>query len=274
MFYDIYLDEKPASNTDTYGKLMHRLSELAQENAQYLVSDHYPIIICRYATKEERQFYTEFANQNSLKISFRPIKQTVFDEFEQELVRNEQLEVHLMDRISIAENIQNGFKTLNKKEKMQTDFEDASSNIQNVLRYRSAMLSAKFKPVVIYPTFLIWALFTLVLLCIHENWLLISCCSFILAMSCAIIGDYLSFRKSIKTYFSGTEQEKFWQTLASSNKVKNESIHAVANWVDSLQARNLLLVLPVGKRNVDFISTILDGIDTLSQKEILRKIRN
>lgn len=269
MLYDIYLNALPQGEEENKEVAM-LIAKLAQENADYVLNRTFPVIICRYATAEEKDFYLDFAKKHNLDMVAKATKETVFESFDTEIKRNEQEDTHLLNKPTIKEKLLSGLEMLKQEEEHLESFSRGSEMIRSAILKRKEMLTSKFKPTSIYLSFLIWAVFTgaLVLLSVAE-WLMISGCTFIGLMGFSLIGDYWIYRKQLKEYFSEEGERSFWDTLINSNCEKNVAIHAVEDFVDTLDARKRLTVLPVAKRNIDAIESILDQIDVLSLNEIL-----
>lgn len=271
MFYDIYLNELPKD--DPENKIRILFARLSCENADYVLKGLCPVIICRYATSEERDFYLSFAKKYNLNMVSKPIRETVFESFDLEIKRNEQDDTHLMNRLTIKEKLKSGLEFLEEIEANESEFTNASDNILSAIRKRNEMLSAKFSPKSIYLTFLIWILFAFGMSLFYAqstiDFLFSIGCSFVLLMSLSLLGDYLVYRNELRTYFSKSGEDSFWTVLIENNSVKNKSIHTVEDYVDTLTARSKLTVLPVSKRDAESIGLLLQKFDDLSLNEIL-----
>lgn len=271
MFYDIYLNELPKD--DPENKIRTLFARLSCENADYVLKGLCPVIICRYATSEERDFYLSFAKKYNLNMVSKPIRETVFESFDLEIKRNEQDDTHLMNRLTIKEKLKSGLEFLEEIESNESEFTNASDNILSAIRKRNEMLTAKFSPKSIYLTFLIWILFAFGMSLFYAqstiDFLFSIGCSFVLLMSLSLLGDYLVYRNELRTYFSKSGEDSFWTVLIENNSVKNKSIHTVEDYVDTLTARSKLTVLPVSKRDAESIGLLLQKFDDLSLNEIL-----
>ena len=269
MLYDIYLNDWPYEDKFDHD-LIDLIAKLSQENADFVRNRTFPVIICRYATSEEKEFYLDFAKKHNLDMTAKAVKENVFESFDAEIKRIEQEDTHLLNKPTIKEKLIFGVEMLENREEQEESFMNGSENILSAIRKRKEMLEMKFKPTSPYLSFAIWVFFTFVLALISVNdWVLISGCTFIGLMTFAIIGDYWMYRKQIKEYFSAKGEKLFWDTLIENNMAKNVAIHAIEDMVDTLDARKRLTVLPVDKRNIDAIQSILDQIDRLSLNEIL-----
>ena len=272
MFYDIYL--RGISDQTKYNPAsIELLARLSQENAGYVLQKQFPVIVCRYATVEEKNFYIEFGQKHGLDIYGKKVDETVFDAFNSEIKRNEQMDSHLMPKPVIKELLQSGAEVLRSKEKHKEKFFSASEMIRSMIQKQTEMSTAKFSPKSIYVSFIMWLLFaSMLFLMAVENCLLIAGCAFIGIMGLSILGDYIVYQKEIGKYFSSESEQQFWDTLISNNATKNLSIHAVEDFVDTLTARKCLTVLPASKRELEEVETLLEKIDELSTAELLEEI--
>lgn len=274
MFYDIYLNEPPQKDTD--GKIRILISKLSCENADYVLKGPYPVIICRYATIEEKDFYLSFAEKNELNMTSKQIKETVFESFDLEIKRNEQDDTHLMNKPTIKEKLETGLEFLTEKESNESDFSNASYNILSAVRKHKEMLGLKFKPTSIYISFLMWLIFACGTALLYNqltmDWLFMVSCAFVTLMIISLCGDYLLYKKQLRNYFSESAENSFWMLLIENNTVKNQSIHNVESCIDTLTARTKLTVLPVAKRNAESIEDLLQKFDSLSLNEILAEL--
>lgn len=274
MFYDIYLNEPPKKDPENKIRLL--ISKLSCENADYVLKGPYPVIICRYATTEERDFYLSFAEKHELNMTSKPLRETVFESFDLEIKRNEQDDTHLMNRPTIKEKLELGLEFLMEEKSNESDFLNASDNILSAVRKRKEMLELKFKPTSIYISFLMWLIFACGTALLYNQltlgWLFMVSCAFVTLMSISLCGDYLLHRKQLRDYFSESGEESFWMLLIENNTVKNQSIHNVENCIDTLTARSKLTVLPVAKRNTESIEDLLQKFDSLSLNEILAEL--
>lgn len=271
MLYDIYLNEPLKENADN--KIRTLLAKLSCENADYLLSGLYPVIICRYATEEEKDFYLSFAKWNDLDITSKQIKESVFESFDLEIKRNEQEDTHLMNKPTIKEKLELGLAFLQDKEENESIFLNASDNILSAIRKRKEMMTLKFKPSSIYMTFLLWMIFSCGIVLLFDlllmDLLFICSCAFITLISISLCGDYWIYKRTLQNYFSESGEKMFWDTLEINNKAKNDAIHSVEDKVDNLSARSKLTVLPVSKRDVNSIEELLEKFDELTLNEIL-----
>ena len=277
-YFDIYLTDIPKNENQSQEDrdfLFTQIKRLAKDNEDLIDKGIYPVIICRYATEEESEFYKEFAALNNFTVQAKPIKSSVFDRFVEETKILEQEDSHLMSPSTIKEKLNYGLEVLQEYESSVAQFESSSDMILSKVRERKEMQVAKFVPSSCFLSFIIWACFALVFF-LSKGFNLDS--AFVVSlfffgiMGATVIGDFVLFKKRLAAYFSPQGEADFWAVIEQMNESKNSAIHTVENMIDSLQARNCLTVLNVGKRNIETIEDVLDRIDVVSPNDLINLI--
>jgi hypothetical protein len=78
----------------------------------------------------------------------------------------------------------------------------------------------------------------------------------------SIIYDYIIYKKNKKYYTSNLYVKETIENLSKAYMDKNNSIHTVEELIDSLQARNCLVILPYDKRNMNDVENYLMELRT------------
>ena len=266
MYYNIVLNSLNA-DVDKNGKEL--IKRLACENKDLIESRTFPVVVCRYATAEEVSFYKELQKKYLFDFSFKEIKSSdnVFENFNTELKQGEQEDIHLKEKPEIINRLQDGLDVLKEQECCAEDFKKASEIIKSKIREKKENISAKFKPVSIYFTFVIWvAICALLAFSQSYTWetkIFICSCIFCVVMVAAVIYDFIIFKKNQKYYLSEDYSMLILQELIEQNYKKNVSIHRIENMIDTLQVRRCLTLLPTEDRNIEKVEEYLIQLNTL-----------
>ncbi len=269
MFYNIYLDNlKAPQNNDIFQEGYALLQEIACENADLVRAKTFPVIICRYATKQDVKFFNELAEKYAWEISFKEIKQNsdVFSVFEEELIQQEQDDLHLMQKSDVLTSLESGLKVLEKRDEAVDVFNDSKELSKSIILSFYENINSKFKLVSIYGMFIMW-IAVAALLCISslyswEDKIFFISCLFCVMIPGSVFYDFIMYKKKRKYYNSNLHIKETVTILSQSYVNKNNSIHIVEDMIDSLEARNCLCILPYEKRNMNDVEFYINELKT------------
>lgn len=269
MFYNIYLDNLKAPNSnEIFQEGYELLQHLACENADFIRSKTFPVIICRYATKQDVKIFKDLAEKYSWEISLKEITPNgdVFATFEEELVQKEQDDLHLMKKLDVINSLESGLSVLKERDDAVDDFNDSKETSKGIIMSYYENINAKFKIISIYAMFIMWLAIS-GLLCFSslyswEDKIFFASCLFCVMIPGSIIYDYITYRKNKKHYTSSLYIQETVESLSKAYMKKNNSVHVLEELIDSLQARNCLVILPYDKRNMNDVEYYLVELKT------------
>lgn len=266
MYYNIVLNSL-GPKTDPKG--LRIIKKLSCENIDLIESGTYPVIICRYATKEEKDFYEQIKQEYDFDLVFKPIKSSedVFEVFNIELKQGEQEDIHLKERAEIISRLQDGLDVLENKQECSESFAKASQSIVSKIKEREEGIKSKLQlksmwlgliaSLVIVVCLFVLPFFTL------SNKILFSLIMASVLMVGTFLYDFINYKKR-KEYYNSVEcYLQLINDLTALNYSKNIAIHRIENMIDTLQVRRCLTILPTQERELSIVKDYLKQLLTL-----------
>ena len=264
MLYNIVLNN--INSSDEAG--LDLLKQLACENADLIISKTFPVIICRYATKKDAQFYKELAEMYGWVLSFKEVEpqDDVLTVFNEELIQKEQMDTHLLSKIEILESLEKGLAIYEEKLDMEDSIRESKSASTELIKDYYYNKTLKFQPTLIFSMFVVWIMIS-ALLCMSalytwETKIVIISCIFCVIMPATLIFEYIEYRKRKKHYNSNEYLHSIVQSLSEIYQTRNNAIHRVGNLIDSLAVRNSLTLLPFDKRDPSSVKNYITELQT------------
>ena len=282
MFYNIFLERLPnikQIGQEQWIECKSILKKLACENYDLIESQTFPAIICRYATETELEFYKALETKYQFKIMISKVnkQENVFDLFDEDLIKNEQEEIHMMNKIQVEQKIKSGAKILADKETAQNEFLQVSKTIKEQIEKFEKEVNLKFSFKSGVGIILTCSFFAMMAFIIHlfkpsflnlTAMIVFAVLQFVFGVSTCLLFDFVHYKKLKNIYTSKDHFSNFINYLHEQNKYKNKQIHMVEDFVDSLTARNSLNVLPTSKRNLNDCNLILKELKTKSINQV------
>ena len=288
MFHNILLTDLPSKLTmDARNTAKLFFSSVACENADLVSNDLLPVIVSRYATQSEVDFYKAKAVELGCTIEVHPISddENVFMRFERDIQYEEQKDIRKLSMNDIQMDLNDGVNLLSLFDKSRRAFNNASQIISAYMSGYNKMLRSTVirrnkdfsKMNIVF--FVLSIVVGIVSFAFIKNYVESIFLSLIMSVLSAAITECIfdislsiyekrrskkMLDKIAKKYFNITEQ------ISLINREKNFYFHEVENMVDTMMPRKVLLSLSPSKRTVEHANFVLKNIsDGKTLKQIV-----